>query len=78
MPLFDDEQSFQVRHGRAFLFNNVVNITLGPKEDRLLTTYGSTGIWDALSTRLNAASGLLLGSRQYTSPESEQIVSGRF
>ena len=38
MPLFDDEQSFQVRHGRAFLFNNVVNITLGPKEDRLLMT----------------------------------------
>ena len=38
MPPFDDEQSFQGRHGRAFLFNNVVNITLGPKEDRLLMT----------------------------------------
>jgi len=31
-------QSFQGRHGRAYLFNNVVNVTLGPKEDRLLIT----------------------------------------
>jgi hypothetical protein len=33
-----DTQSFQGRHGRAYLFNNVVNVTLGPKEDRLLIT----------------------------------------
>lgn len=28
----------QGRHGRAFLFSNVVNITLGAKEDRNLIT----------------------------------------
>lgn len=31
-------KAFQGRHGRAYLFSNVVNITLGPREDRLLIT----------------------------------------
>ncbi|KAL0030673.1 hypothetical protein WJX77_001813 [Trebouxia sp. C0004] len=31
-------KAFQGRHGRAYLFNNAVNVTLGPKEDRLLMT----------------------------------------
>ncbi|GBG86866.1 hypothetical protein CBR_g42150 [Chara braunii] len=31
-------KAFQGKHGRAYLFNNVVNITLGPKEERLLLT----------------------------------------
>ncbi len=31
-------KAFQGRHGRAFLFGNVINVTLGPKEDRVLTT----------------------------------------
>jgi len=31
-------KQFQGRHGRAYLFSHVVNVTLGPKEDRVLTT----------------------------------------
>lgn len=31
-------KSFQGRHGRAYLFANVVNVSVGPKEDRLLIT----------------------------------------
>ena len=31
-------KSFQGRTGRAYLFNTVVNVTLGPIEDRILTT----------------------------------------
>jgi hypothetical protein len=31
-------KAFQGRHGRAYLFNNVVNISVGPQEDRLLMT----------------------------------------
>mmetsp|Transcript_11365 Transcript_11365/g.19449 ORF Transcript_11365/g.19449 Transcript_11365/m.19449 type:complete len:114 (+) Transcript_11365:218-559(+) len=31
-------KSFQGRHGTAYLFNNVVNVSLGPKEDRTLIT----------------------------------------
>jgi len=31
-------QSFHCRHGKAYLFNMVVNVHEGPKEDRLMTT----------------------------------------
>ncbi|KAK9819061.1 hypothetical protein WJX81_003562 [Elliptochloris bilobata] len=33
-----ESKAFQGRHGRAFLFKNVVNVVLGPKEERLLMT----------------------------------------
>lgn len=31
-------KSFQGRTGRAYLFNSVINISLGPTEDRFLNT----------------------------------------
>ena len=31
-------KSFQGRHGRAYLFNNVINVGQGPKEERILIT----------------------------------------
>eukprot|EP01006_Ploeotia_vitrea_P035610 TRINITY_DN65905_c2_g1_i1.p1 TRINITY_DN65905_c2_g1~~TRINITY_DN65905_c2_g1_i1.p1 ORF type:complete len:163 (+),score=60.78 TRINITY_DN65905_c2_g1_i1:22-489(+) len=31
-------KAFQGRHGRAYLFGCVVNVSVGPKEDRMLTT----------------------------------------
>jgi len=31
-------KAFQGRHGRAFLFGNCINVSLGPREDRVLTT----------------------------------------
>jgi len=31
-------RSFHCRHGKAYLFNTVVNVSLGPQEDRLMTT----------------------------------------
>ncbi|XP_024385519.1 protein yippee-like At5g53940 isoform X2 [Physcomitrium patens] len=31
-------KSFHCRHGKAYLFNTVVNVSLGPQEDRLMTT----------------------------------------
>lgn len=31
-------KSFHCRHGKAYLFNTVVNVAVGPKEDRLMTT----------------------------------------
>ncbi|XP_009342807.2 protein yippee-like At5g53940 [Pyrus x bretschneideri] len=38
LALADDvlSRSFNCRQGRAYLFSNVVNITLGPEEDRLM------------------------------------------
>jgi len=31
-------KSFHCRHGKAYLFNCVVNVSSGPKENRLMTT----------------------------------------
>ena len=31
-------QSFHCRHGKAYLFSRVVNVSVGPREDRLMTT----------------------------------------
>jgi hypothetical protein len=31
-------QSFQCKNGRAYLFNNVVNVSVGEKEDRMMIT----------------------------------------
>ncbi|KAF2923637.1 hypothetical protein DAI22_07g207700 [Oryza sativa Japonica Group] len=31
-------KEFRGRHGRAYLFDSVVNVSLGPREDRLLMT----------------------------------------
>eukprot|EP00252_Welwitschia_mirabilis_P020260 TRINITY_DN4929_c0_g1_i2.p1 TRINITY_DN4929_c0_g1~~TRINITY_DN4929_c0_g1_i2.p1 ORF type:complete len:128 (+),score=20.81 TRINITY_DN4929_c0_g1_i2:238-621(+) len=37
---FDDiiSKSFHCHNGKAYLFNSVVNITLGPLEERMMTT----------------------------------------
>ncbi|XP_047969057.1 protein yippee-like [Salvia hispanica] len=35
-------QSFQSRHGKAYLFNKVSNVTLGEKEERLMITGAHT------------------------------------
>jgi hypothetical protein len=37
-PTYAPPQAFQGRHGRAYLFNDAVNVTLGPPEDRMLIT----------------------------------------
>jgi hypothetical protein len=34
----DALQSFHSRQGKAYLFNEVVNVSEGPKEERLMTT----------------------------------------
>nr|XP_024391412.1 protein yippee-like At3g08990 isoform X2 [Physcomitrium patens] len=31
-------KSFHCRHGKAYLFNTVVNVSVGPLEDRMMTT----------------------------------------
>ncbi|CAK9225944.1 unnamed protein product [Sphagnum troendelagicum] len=31
-------KAFHCRHGKAYLFNNVVNVSAGPQEDRMMTT----------------------------------------
>ncbi|XP_015897194.3 protein yippee-like [Ziziphus jujuba] len=40
LALFDDiiSKSFHCRHGKAYLFDKVVNITVGEKEERMMIT----------------------------------------
>ncbi|KAK1299262.1 hypothetical protein QJS10_CPB14g01742 [Acorus calamus] len=40
LALYDDivSKAFHSRHGKAYLFNKAVNITLGSKEERLMMT----------------------------------------
>ncbi|KAI4353307.1 hypothetical protein L6164_002266 [Bauhinia variegata] len=40
LALADDiiSKSFHCRHGKAYLFDNVVNITVGEKEERMMIT----------------------------------------
>ncbi|GAB2233022.1 hypothetical protein Droror1_Dr00002235 [Drosera rotundifolia] len=40
IALYDDivSKSFYCRHGKAYLFSKVVNVTVGEKEDRMMRT----------------------------------------
>ena len=49
-------QQFQGRHGRAYLLSNVVNVTLGPREERLLIT-GMHTVADIHCTSCNTVIG---------------------
>eukprot|EP01136_Pigoraptor_vietnamica_P015205 Opistho-1_new@58078 len=49
-------KSFQGRHGRAYLFHKVVNIHLGPPEDRMLIT-GLHTVCDIFCNCCNATLG---------------------
>ncbi|KAH6804334.1 Yippee family putative zinc-binding protein [Perilla frutescens var. frutescens] len=44
LALSDDivSKSFQSRHGKAYLFNKVVNVTLGEREERIMMTGAHT------------------------------------
>eukprot|EP00887_Chlorella_sp_A99_P007724 scaffold20.g7724.t1 len=67
-------QAFQGRHGRAYLFSEVVNVVLGPKEDRLLIT-GLHTVADIYCTTCNT----VLGWKYETAfEESQKYKEGKF
>mmetsp|Transcript_14925 Transcript_14925/g.18021 ORF Transcript_14925/g.18021 Transcript_14925/m.18021 type:complete len:123 (-) Transcript_14925:527-895(-) len=49
-------KGFHCKHGKAYLFNTVVNIAVGPREDRLLTT-GMHTVADIYCTCCNRVVG---------------------
>mmetsp|Transcript_39240 Transcript_39240/g.54496 ORF Transcript_39240/g.54496 Transcript_39240/m.54496 type:complete len:124 (-) Transcript_39240:318-689(-) len=49
-------KAFHCRSGRAYLFDRVVNVSLGPLEERLMTT-GSHTVSDVLCNRCNRVVG---------------------
>mmetsp|Transcript_12678 Transcript_12678/g.17326 ORF Transcript_12678/g.17326 Transcript_12678/m.17326 type:complete len:113 (+) Transcript_12678:160-498(+) len=67
-------KSFQGRHGRAYLFSNVVNITLGTKEDRLLIT----GLHTVADVFCNCCQAVLGWKYEHAFEESQKYKEGKF
>ena len=67
-------QSFHGRHGRAFLFSNVVNVVLGPHEDRVLMT-GQHCVADIFCTSCQQVLGWKYVSAE---EESQQYKVGKY
>ncbi|KAK4436522.1 protein yippee-like [Sesamum alatum] len=60
-------KSFHCRHGKAYLFSKVVNVTLGEKEERLMMT-GSHIVADIFCVRC----GSIVGWKYETAHEKSQ------
>mmetsp|Transcript_30085 Transcript_30085/g.89227 ORF Transcript_30085/g.89227 Transcript_30085/m.89227 type:complete len:112 (-) Transcript_30085:818-1153(-) len=67
-------KNFQGRHGRAYLFNNVVNVALGSKEQRLLIT-GLHTVADILCTSCNEVLGW---KYEHAFDPSQKYKEGKF
>jgi len=73
-PRLPASQAFQGRHGRAFLFNDVCNITLGGKEDRLLMT----GLHTVRDVFCASCSSLLGWKYDFAYEQSQKYKEGKF
>lgn len=67
-------KSFQGRRGRAYLFNSVVNVALGPKEDRMLIT-GLHTVADIFCTVCNTNLGW---KYEMAFEENQKYKEGKF
>lgn len=67
-------KSFQGRHGRAFLFNNVVNVTLGPREERMLIT----GLHTVVDIFCTCCSANLGWKYEHAFEETQKYKEGKF
>lgn len=67
-------KAFQGRTGRAYLFNRVVNYTLGPVEDRELIT----GLHRVCDMYCKVCEGLIGWKYEHASEESQKYKEGKF
>lgn len=67
-------KAFQGRHGRAYLFNNVINVSLGPKEQRVLIT-GLHTVADIQCTSCNTVLGW---KYEHAFETSQKYKEGKF
>lgn len=73
---YDDvvSKAFQGRHGRAYLFSNVVNVYLGPKEDRMLIT----GLHTVADIHCTCCNTVLGWKYEQAFEESQKYKEGKF
>ncbi|KAK3157426.1 hypothetical protein QOZ80_2AG0122050 [Eleusine coracana subsp. coracana] len=67
-------KDFQGRYGRAYLFRHVVNISLGPKEDRNFTT----GLHTVNDVYCSCCQQILGWRYEKAYEESEKYKEGKF
>jgi len=67
-------KSFQGRHGRAYLFDKVVNVSAGPKEDRILIT----GLHTVADIFCNECQSILGWKYDEAFEESQKYKEGKF
>ena len=67
-------KAFQGRHGRAYLFSQVVNVTLGPREDRLLIT----GLHTVADIHCTSCGAVLGWKYEAAFEESQKYKEGKF
>jgi hypothetical protein len=67
-------KSFNGRHGRAYLFNNVVNVCLRPKENRMLIT----GLHVVADIYCNCCQQILGWKYEEAFEEKEKYKEGKY
>ena len=67
-------KAFQGRHGRAYLFSNVVNVTQGPIEERLLIT----GMHTVCDIQCSVCGSVLGWKYESAFEESQKYKEGKF
>eukprot|EP01102_Stenamoeba_stenopodia_P011055 TRINITY_DN337_c0_g1_i2.p1 TRINITY_DN337_c0_g1~~TRINITY_DN337_c0_g1_i2.p1 ORF type:complete len:111 (-),score=12.43 TRINITY_DN337_c0_g1_i2:168-500(-) len=67
-------KAFQGRHGKAYLFNKCANISVGPKEDRILIT----GLHTVADIYCNGCLTLIGWKYEEAFEESQKYKVGKF
>eukprot|EP01137_Pigoraptor_chileana_P037605 Opistho-2@34939 len=67
-------KSFHGAHGRAYLFNQVVNVSVGPAEDRVMTT----GLHTVMDVYCNKCQTVLGWKYEKAFEESQKYKEGKF
>ena len=62
------------RHGRAYLFNNVINVSQGPKEERILIT----GLHTVCDIYCNVCHSVLGWKYEQAFEESQKYKEGKY
>ncbi|KAL3531698.1 hypothetical protein ACH5RR_005219 [Cinchona calisaya] len=67
-------KSFHSRRGKAYLFNKVVNVTIGEKEERTMTT----GIYTVVDIFCVGCGSLIGWKYEVASEKSEEYKEGKY
>jgi len=67
-------RDFTGRHGRAYLFDNVVNVTLGPREERVLLT----GMHEVCDFQCNVCNAILGWKYAVAQEPSQKYKEGKY